>query len=184
MAVPAARIIALTKEVIHRTLVLLLAVGADTVLPSDTEPGLLRQAVLSAHPGGRGWSPELKEELKTIMSGLEADDQPAPATSAEGTQATLAGAISTSGDIRKSIPFVEKAGLTDRECDVLVCLLMGYSNTQIATRLGIKTRTVRFHVANILSKVHAGSRAAAAWTVIKHALTDPLISPRTRRPKM
>ncbi len=55
-------------------------------------------------------------------------------------------------------------GLSDREFDVLTELARGRSNREIAARLHITEHTVKFHVANILSKlgVHSRGEAAAA----------------------
>ena len=55
-------------------------------------------------------------------------------------------------------------GLSGRELDVLTELSRGRSNREIAERLHITEHTVKFHVANILSKlgVHSRGEAAAA----------------------
>jgi DNA-binding CsgD family transcriptional regulator len=55
--------------------------------------------------------------------------------------------------------------LTPSEWEVLGFLREGFSNEQIAERLGITLRTAKFHVSEILSKLGVGSREeAAAWT--------------------
>jgi len=51
------------------------------------------------------------------------------------------------------------ANLTKRERDVLRYLIMGRSVQDIGTALGITTRTVKFHQANIVRKSGADSRA-------------------------
>jgi DNA-binding CsgD family transcriptional regulator len=53
-------------------------------------------------------------------------------------------------------------GLTAREVDVLVLLARGYSNQQIAERLFLSSRTIEHHMASILSKLGASTRAEAA----------------------
>lgn len=50
------------------------------------------------------------------------------------------------------------AGLSQREQDVFELLVLGRSLVEIAKVLGITTRTVRFHQANVLSKLGADSR--------------------------
>jgi len=52
-----------------------------------------------------------------------------------------------------------EAGLSKREMSVLDLLLLGRSSGEIASALGITERTVRFHVANVLDKLQAESRA-------------------------
>lgn len=51
------------------------------------------------------------------------------------------------------------AGLSRRERDVLEALLENLSNKEIATKLGISERTVKFHVSNVLSKFGVRRRA-------------------------
>ncbi len=51
--------------------------------------------------------------------------------------------------------------LTPRELEVLALIAAGASNKLIARRLGISVHTAKFHVAGILEKLAAGSRAEA-----------------------
>jgi DNA-binding NarL/FixJ family response regulator len=50
-------------------------------------------------------------------------------------------------------------GLSSRENDVLDCLLENLSNKEIASRLNIAERTVKFHVSNLLGKFGVQRRA-------------------------
>ena len=54
------------------------------------------------------------------------------------------------------------AGLTAREAEVLAALRDGLTNTQIAQRLFLSTRTVDHHVSAILAKLGVSTRAEAA----------------------
>jgi DNA-binding CsgD family transcriptional regulator len=54
------------------------------------------------------------------------------------------------------------AGLGVREIEVLERLALGHRNKTIAQELHISESTVKFHVANILSKLTVGSRGEAA----------------------
>jgi len=51
--------------------------------------------------------------------------------------------------------------LTPREKEVLGLVAAGHANREIATRLGISERTVKFHVSAILSKLGASNRTQA-----------------------
>ncbi|WP_037900862.1 helix-turn-helix transcriptional regulator [Streptomyces sp. NRRL S-350] len=51
--------------------------------------------------------------------------------------------------------------LTPREIEVFLLLGMGFSNRTISTRLGITERTVKAHVARIMSKIGVESRLQA-----------------------
>ena len=64
-----------------------------------------------------------------------------------------------------------KAGLTEREVEVLRLVASGRSNRDIATTLVISEHTVARHVQNILGKVGASSRTAASAFAHKHGLT-------------
>jgi len=52
-------------------------------------------------------------------------------------------------------------GLTDREAEVLSYLADGWSNDEIADRLGIGVRTVRFHLDHVYRKLGVGRRTEA-----------------------
>lgn len=62
------------------------------------------------------------------------------------------------------------ADFTPRELDVLRLLAQGLGNKEIAARLGLSENTVKTHVRNILSKLHARSRAEAAAYAVKMGL--------------
>ncbi|MBI3942222.1 MAG: response regulator transcription factor [Chloroflexi bacterium] len=51
--------------------------------------------------------------------------------------------------------------LSDREREVLSLIAQGYTNTEIASRLVLSSKTVRNHVTNILSKLQVADRAQA-----------------------
>ncbi|MCL4532209.1 MAG: response regulator transcription factor [Actinobacteria bacterium] len=51
--------------------------------------------------------------------------------------------------------------LTEREIDVLRLLSAGLRNAEISTALVVSTKTVEFHIGNIMSKLHARSRTEA-----------------------
>ncbi|MER5963784.1 LuxR C-terminal-related transcriptional regulator [Streptomyces sp. NPDC002057] len=53
-------------------------------------------------------------------------------------------------------------GLGEREVEVLRHLALGHRNRRIAEELHISESTVKFHVANILNKLHVASRGEAA----------------------
>ena len=60
--------------------------------------------------------------------------------------------------------------LTPRELEVLGCLVRGSTDREIADELSISHRTVQVHVSNILGKLQAGSRTAAAAMAIREGL--------------
>ncbi len=61
-------------------------------------------------------------------------------------------------------------GLTDREMDVLMLMVSGQSNNEIAESLVITKATAKAHVHSILQKLCVGSRTQATITAMKEGL--------------
>ena len=62
--------------------------------------------------------------------------------------------------------------LTNREREVLVLLVEGLSNLEIADRLSIAMPTVKYHLTNIFTKLGARNRVEAATIALEHNLVD------------
>jgi len=62
------------------------------------------------------------------------------------------------------------AGLTERELEVLLVLVRGQSNQEIADDLGISVKTVGHHVQHVYEKAGVRSRAAATLWAFEHDL--------------
>jgi NarL family two-component system response regulator LiaR len=62
--------------------------------------------------------------------------------------------------------------LTDQEYKVLELLAKGMDSQSIATALGIGTKTVSFHITNLLSKLQLKSRQEATVWALKHLSDD------------
>jgi DNA-binding NarL/FixJ family response regulator len=60
--------------------------------------------------------------------------------------------------------------LTERELDVLRLVVAGLRNKEIAATLGISENTVKFHLRNMLDKLHAQSRAEAVARAVREGL--------------
>jgi len=63
-----------------------------------------------------------------------------------------------------------KTGLTERELEVLECIVNGKSNQEIAEKLVITIHTVKAHVANIIQKLSVDDRTQAAVKAIRDGL--------------
>jgi DNA-binding NarL/FixJ family response regulator len=64
--------------------------------------------------------------------------------------------------------------LTDREREVLEHLVNGItSNRKLAKQLGVSENTVKFHVRNILDKLHLHNRAQVVSYAIRHRIVEP-----------
>lgn len=53
---------------------------------------------------------------------------------------------------------VQQFALSPREREVFELLLYGFTADEIAQKLGVSTRTVKFHQTNVLQKLDADSR--------------------------
>lgn len=62
--------------------------------------------------------------------------------------------------------------LTEREREVLVLVVQGLNNNQIADRLVVSLSTAKFHVSRILSKLNAATRAEAVSVALKNNLVE------------
>jgi DNA-binding NarL/FixJ family response regulator len=62
------------------------------------------------------------------------------------------------------------AGLTGRELEVLLALVRGRSNQEIAVDLGISAKTVGHHVQHVYEKAGVRSRAAATVWAFENEL--------------
>lgn len=110
-----------------------LRAGARGVLPSDATSDEIIAALEAAAAG-----------LVTLPADLAAD---------------LVAATRTSNAARQSVASTQP--LSRREIEVLGMLAEGLANKNIAARLGISEHTVKTHVASILTKLDAFSRAEA-----------------------
>lgn len=64
-------------------------------------------------------------------------------------------------------PEIEK--LSPRELEILNLIAPGFSNKEIADRLGISIESIRWHLKNIYHKLHVHSRTEAASKIRSHS---------------
>ena len=75
------------------------------------------------------------------------------------------------------VPNEPPPSLTDREREVLDLLVQGVtSNRELAERLVVSENTVKYHLRNILDKLHVQNRAQ----VVAFAVRQGMIEPPTR----
>jgi DNA-binding NarL/FixJ family response regulator len=133
-AAPAARILMLSVHDQTEYVVQSVRAGAHGYLRKDTTPNDLRQAIRAVHQGDSFYSPAAARHL------TEALRNPPPAPEGNGGLATL----------------------TSREREVLLGIVRGQTNRQIAGDLGISVRTVESHRDSLMRKL--GIRSVAGLT--------------------
>src|SRR5258708_2304269 len=159
--------------------------------PAATES--LVSAVLSDCPGARilvaaeelteGFAfPLLRLGVKGLMTYAHARREflPALAAVAKGGYWVPRGLLSRFLDVllaKAPAPPVPHTILSRREQDVLELLLQNLANKEIAGKLNISERTVKFHVSNLLAKFSVQRRA----DLILHSFQSRSISPQPAR---
>ena len=98
---------------------------------------------------------------ESMLQAIREVHQGNPWLSAEITRMLIHEDIRT----REAISPVEK--LTAREMDVLQLIAQGLSDKDIAQQLSVSKATVRYHVTNILTKLHLDNRTQAALYAIR-----------------
>lgn len=91
---------------------------------------------------------------------------------------TVGGGAALDPDVARVVIDLRRDGLedasplTDREEEVLLLVCEGLANKQIASRLGITTRTVKSHLSNVFQRLDVDDRTQAAmWA--RDYLLDP-----------
>jgi NarL family two-component system response regulator LiaR len=98
---------------------------------------------------------DLAEAIRAACAGQ-------PTLAPEATQALIQAAAS-----QEQMPGYD---LTPREHEVLVLMVEGLNNPEIAKRLSVSRSTARAHVSNILSKLGVSNRAEAIALSLRHKL--------------
>ncbi len=74
-------------------------------------------------------------------------------------------------------PADDVAALTPREEEILRLVAEGKTNREVAAELFISDATVKFHMTNILNKLHLGNRAQVVAYAHRHGLAAPAEDP-------
>ncbi len=114
----------------------------------------------------------LKQSLKLVLLG-------------EKVFPTRLAALLVSGQVDTQKPSTASAdleGLSEREVQILRCLLNGHPNKVIAKKLNITEATVKVHLKGVLKKINAANRTQAAIWALNNGLSSENIPIRPRRP--
>jgi DNA-binding NarL/FixJ family response regulator len=138
---PQVRVIMITVYRDNERIFEALRAGASGYLIKRAAPAEIVDAIADVHQGGAPMSSEVARKV------VEAFQQP------------VAAGVEPGG---------EQVELSAREREVLELLSQGMPDKQIADKLSLSMRTVRFHLGHIYAKLHVRSRVEAA---LKHSQT-------------
>lgn len=117
------------------------------------------QALTSERPHRRRYSQERAvNELRTLARARRLDSDAVEAV------------VSITGGGRTWRRHGGRAGLTERQVEVLALVAEGLPNRAIAERLTISPRTAEHHVQDLYARIGVSSRAAAALYAMEHGL--------------
>ena len=107
-----------------------------------------------------------EQSLAEVVDDLERVERGVPAY---GPAARVA---VTGSEADRDDPLWQLRFLTDREWQVMRCIMDGLSTAEMAEVMGVRRNTARTHVQNLLGKVGVHSRLRAAALVSAHATDD------------
>ena len=85
----------------------------------------------------------------------------------------LLGAFARPSQPARQVAGEEAQSLTEREHEVLNLLVQGVtSNRDLAERLVVSENTVKYHLRNILDKLHVQNRAQVVAYAVRHGMVD------------
>ena len=145
-ALPGTPVVVLTDERDPRTLAACLNAGAAAFLLKDISLEALIHSLKLAMLGQKVMPTDLAMALINGAAGL----QPVHGCS------------------------IEHYGLSDREMEILRCLVNGDANKVIANRLNITEATVKVHMKSLLRKIKAANRTQAAIWALNQGLAPGL----------
>jgi NarL family two-component system response regulator LiaR len=105
-----------------------------------------------------------------LLKDITADELAWAIRAAHAGRATLSPEASQALVQTANQPSAPGLDLTEREREVLVLMIEGLNNTQIARKLTVRPSTIKSHVSNILSKFGVASRTEAVTLALRSKL--------------
>jgi two-component system, NarL family, nitrate/nitrite response regulator NarL len=139
------RVVVLTNELRVADMVRLLNAGADGYLVNELSAEALSLSLLLVMQG--------EKVLPSTLAGVLATDR---------------------GEVGNGALVQAQRNLTERERQILTCLLNGYSNKHIARALTISEGTVKVHLKSLMKKIAAANRTQAALWARNHGIGESL----------
>ena len=76
--------------------------------------------------------------------------------------------------VKQMKTYLQERGLSKREAEVVMLVVQGLTNKQVADRLCVAEKTVKFHLTNVYKRMKISRRSQIIWTLpmaqfIEHA---------------
>jgi two-component system NarL family response regulator len=140
--------------------------GIETIKALRKEFGRVVVLVLSTY----GFDEDVYRAVQAGASGYLLKDMPQK-TLVEAIRSVHAGRQFFPPEISDRLADrLRQAVLSDRELNVLTAIAKGMSNKEIGNKYGITESTVKAHITNILSKLHAADRTQAVTIAFKRGI--------------
>ena len=110
------------------------------------------------------------EHLFEYLEGLERGEAAMPRDLAAKVLAEFANQSNPKPTI--SVPQAEESELTERQLEVLQLAALGQTNKEIADKIFVTERTVKYHMREILQKLHLRNRSQVVLYAIRAGLID------------
>ena len=160
-----------------------LVMNGQHVLPL----GVTRQVFSELEPAR---APECAIDPRAAARAAESGQHTAPVDAGPPVISNTAGIAGEGGG--KATDFAEEwvehsasaprsLGLSDRETQILQCLIQGSANKLIARKLNIAEATVKVHIKGLLRKINVSNRTQAAIWALNQSITSPPPHPESAR---
>jgi NarL family two-component system response regulator LiaR len=107
-----------------------------------------------------------------LLKDVTADELAQAIRAAHAGRATLSPAVVQAMVHAATQPPAPGHDLTKRERAVLVLMVKGLNNTEIAEKLVVSPSTIKSHVSHILAKLGVSGRTEAVALAVRHHLVD------------
>lgn len=89
--------------------------------------------------------------------------------------------------VKQMKTYLQERGLSKRESEVVILVVQGLTNKQVADQLCVAEKTVKFHLTNVYKRMKISRRSQIIWTLpmaqfIEHAKDTEPATPQQNKP--